>query len=478
MPSVSVSGEQRANYDSRSPMPVTPGHGDDSCDPRRQHSSSVSSDLSETSGAPRVRRGSLSSSSIASTTSGKFNLEQMKKWPAGEAIKPKEFGPIPVQLAVRFLYIKDAETHVQTFDQHGVDKAEEKGDDDDDSPAKIIPAFTCRFSVHQRWPDPYYKLKGKAGKDDKITGYATHPKIGNRAENFPDEDMSIHGVLIRTDGCPRWTPEIKFFDTMEPPTQIRCEYSVDREKGEVMCYYEAKGTFFGTRSFLEDGKTQELVIRLGTQHRTNKMVFVPHPEPHTKGVRADFTIGEFDFEKKPWVVKHKTKDGGKVDGLSKDDEELVNISNLVAEAVREGHSSLADAKKGSEKFERLTEDDFERYKSFRYISVAESHAPGYHMACFKLTASVFKRQSWPTRQVKKAGRLMDKHGFLWMLALMLRSWLKALAPFLFGKAKGQIVSGIMKTASVAGIAWIFRNLALCEMAGVASLAKPMGVCKP
>ena len=559
--SVSVSGlgEKQPSYDARSPMPHTPAQSNDPLDPRSQQSTSVSSNFSERSGAPLVRRSSLSSSSIPATLSGRFKLDELK-WPAGEPIKPKNFGPIPVQLAVRFLYIKDAETHVQTFDQHGVDKA----DDDDAREKKAMPAFTCRFSVHQRWPDPYYKLKAD---DYDLPGYASHPKIGARAENFPNEDVSIHGVKIRTDGCPRWTPEIKFFDTMEPPTQIRCEYSVDRKKGEVTCYYEAKGTFFGTRTFCEGGNAQELVIRLGTQHRTDKLVFVPHPEPHTKGVRADFTIGEFDFEKKPWVVKHKKEDGTLKDGLSAEDTRLISMSKAVTEAVAQGHRSLADAKKLAppaygisvyqsmlvlftivagglfydefsqlttlglmlggvillacftaptvdegfvhlalsvgdggevvaslevvavpsaaarraryeslqEKFSGLTEEDFKKFAGFQYISVAKSHAPGYHMACFKLTASVFKRQWWHVRQMKKAGMLTEKVGLIRMVALMLWSWLKALGTLLLGN--GPIMAKVGQGAFMGALPVLCRYLDLCEVAFVVSLAKPMGVCK-
>jgi len=392
------------------------------------------------------RRHSLSHSSI----SGR-NLIEDAAWPPAQAkVNFKEFGPIPVQLAVRYLYIKDAETVVQTFDRFGK-KAEDKmkaaADKDGDviadaadvggaSQGKAIPAFTCRFSVHTRWPDRYYmyteaELAGK--DDDDIVHYSTHPKIGNRAVNFPEWDKSVHGEDILTDRCPRWTPEIKFFDTMEPPTQIRCEYSVDRKKGEVTCYYEAKGTFFGTRTFCEGGNKQELVMRLGTQHRTGKMRFVPYTTEHLReGIRADFTVGEFDFKTR--AVRHKLPTGGWADDHSADESKLIATSNRVADAVKrlsengvdmaqlkeaEAEQALAtlDAadtaagKESSEKFATLTAEDIKKFATVRYISVATSHAPGYHMACFKVTADIFKQKAWHVRQAMKANKLRQNRTF-------------------------------------------------------------------
>ena len=394
------------------------------------------------------RRHSLSHSS----TSGR-NLIEDVAWPPGQAkVNFKEFGPIPVQLAVRYLYIKDAETVVQTFDR--CKKAEDKdgyviadaadvggasqgkAPDDDASQKKAIPAFTCRFSVHTRWPDRYYKYTEAelAGKDDDdIVHYSTHPKIGNRAVNFPEWDKSVHGEDILTDRCPRWTPEINFFDAMEPPQMIRCEYFADRKKGEVACFYEAKGTFFGTRKTLEGGKTQELVMRLGTQHRTGKMRFVPYPTEHLReGIRADFTVGEFDFKTR--AVRHKLPTGGWADDHSAEESKLIATSNRMADAVKrlsengvdmaqlkeaEAEQALAalDAadtaagKESSEKFATLTAEDIKKCANLRYISVVESQAPGYHMACFKVTADIFKQKAWHVRQAMKADKLRQNHIF-------------------------------------------------------------------
>ena len=179
--------------------------------------------------------------------------------------------PIQVQLAARVYYIMDSGADAWSGDNH----AEE-----------LLRSVTCRFSLHMKWTDRYYQyphalgmcdmfnVKGSDGgveivPKEKLVHYSTHPEVGHRAVPFPDRDMSMQGVEIPRHGLPRWTPEIKFFDAMEEPRVIRCEYSADRSDGTVQCFYEATGTFLRAAS-------KELRLCIGTQHRKKNLIFVPH----------------------------------------------------------------------------------------------------------------------------------------------------------------------------------------------------------
>ena len=137
-------------------------------------------------------------------------------WLPGSATPPPACFPIQVQLAVWIYLIERIDSTQETF--------------------------SCRFSLHQRWTDKYYQLPDdeiiSQGGDDNVKHYSSHPKIGRKAGPFPEEDYSMHGEKIPCGGSPRWTPEIKFFDTVQPPELIRVEYTANRLTGVVDCYYE------------------------------------------------------------------------------------------------------------------------------------------------------------------------------------------------------------------------------------------------
>lgn len=179
-------------------------------------------------------------------------LASPPEWPPGEATRPAGYGAIQVQAAARFYYIKDAENLHQ--------------------------AYTCRFSLHLKWVDKYYQLADPPADADEIVHYSTHPEIGQKARNFPERDRSMHGVEIeRRVGAkclPRWTPEIKFFESEARPTVIREEYAADRSTGEVTCYFEGTGTFAQSREV--DPDTRVLTLSIGSQHRKKMMEFVKH----------------------------------------------------------------------------------------------------------------------------------------------------------------------------------------------------------
>lgn len=195
------------------------------------------------------------------------------EWPAGEATRPRGTGPIQVQVAARFYYIKDAENLHQ--------------------------AYTCRFSLHLSWVDKYYRLANQPADPDDIVHYSTHPEIGQKASNFPERDKSMHGVEIerRVDAkcLPRWTPEIKFFDSEGRPTVIREEYAADRSSGVVTCYFEGTGTFAQSREV--DSDTQVLILSIGSQHRKKHMEFVKHERVKSEVFASP--ISDWHFRGKP-----------------------------------------------------------------------------------------------------------------------------------------------------------------------------------
>ena len=144
-----------------------------------------------------------------------------------------------------------------------------------------------------QWEDPYYQLPPeKMPRKEEVVHYSSHPEIGRRATNFPDPDLSLHGVMIARRNLPRWTPEIKFLYAEEPPAVIREEYSVDRTTGVVTCYFEATGTFARTRAQGMDN--QELTLGVTTEHRSNVLHFAQHSSIRSKIFASPISDWTFD----------------------------------------------------------------------------------------------------------------------------------------------------------------------------------------
>ena len=248
--------------------------------PRKSREFRLSAARSEDSTTPETGRAGVTRER-SSTTASSVSLEEESNDTARSSLCPSECPPlrqpIQVQLAARVYYIMDSGTDAWT--QAG----------------ELLRSFRCRFSLHMKWTDMYYQHPvagppdtfqvekeddlvhysnrpegGEVHKDD-LVHYSTHPKVGHKAVPFPDQDLSMHGVKIPMHGLPRWTPEIKFFDAMEEPRVIRCEYSADRATGTVQCFYEATGTFLRNA-----GKTDTVRLCIGTQHRKKTLIFVPH----------------------------------------------------------------------------------------------------------------------------------------------------------------------------------------------------------
>ena len=128
---------------------------------------------------------------------------------------------------------------------------------------------------------------------------------------------------------------------------------------------------------------------------------------------------------------------------------IILLASFTAPTVDEGGLQ--------EKFSGLTEETFKKFASFRYISVGASHKPGYHMACFKLTASVFKRQPWGVRQMKKvqkkwdeAMQVKEEYGLLLMLPVLMMKYAQqtmSMLPDLWTFLKKQVYSLAMKLPS-------------------------------
>ena len=192
-----------------------------------------------------------------------------KTWLPGTAVKPLNYGPIKVQVAVNFHYIKLAESQAQ--------------------------AFASRFGLHLAWEDPYYQLVDQPENKKDIIHYSTHPGVGRPSRNFPQKAESIRGVEIDTNGLPRWTPEIVFLNTEHRPTITREEYSADRETGIVTCYLEGTGNFAHDQEISRH--TQTLKWCISSHHRTHTLKFVLHVSKPSKVCESPFS--EWSFDDKP-----------------------------------------------------------------------------------------------------------------------------------------------------------------------------------
>ena len=193
------------------------------------------------------------------------------EWLPEAAVKPLQYGPIKVKVAVQFHYIRIAENQAQ--------------------------AFATRFALHLEWFDPYYMLKEQPENPKDIIHYSTHPGVGRPSRNFPPRAESIRGVEIDTNGLPRWTPEISFCDTEHHPTIIREEYSADRHTGIVTCYLEGTGNFAHDHEISRN--EQKLKWSICSHHRTHTLEFEQHHKISRVG-KSPFS--EWSFEDKPIVA--------------------------------------------------------------------------------------------------------------------------------------------------------------------------------
>jgi len=136
--------------------------------------------------------------------------------------------------------------------------------------------------------DMYYK-------DGSLVGYSTSPLIGAAAQEWPERDLSMHGIECNIGNRPRWTPEIKFFNSVGLLNVHREDYFADRMSGRVGAYIHATGTFseaLELQNFPFDRQLFHIVV--SSEHRAKKLVFIPHFKPSK--MMGDPRTSEWKFD--------------------------------------------------------------------------------------------------------------------------------------------------------------------------------------